>query len=300
MLQVRAQQLQLAQQQLVQQQQLLQQQLVHGHTQSQPVPASMAPQPHVPPSLAPQPPSMQPQVPQSMQPQVPQVPQALPQPIPPHVAAAVSAYGTAPPARYAPPPHPAMAPSGHPAHAAPAHTPAAQAGYAPAYPYADAAAAKRETTPRVFSPRDAEPTPPAGYPVPPPRADPPTPTSLDLRPHRGTSPAADSDSPPPPPARMRTAELGHDEEGKTIQLSFASHAHALALSIEEYAALCAERDVAPERAIETEQRYDVYDARGREIVERAFELRFRREPALRERWQQAYREFVGMLRRPPP
>jgi len=83
----------------------------------------------------------------------------------------------------------------------------------------------------------------------------------------------------------------------TAELSFSSQAHMFALTVEEYAALCAERElVAPEHVEETEKAYDINDPEMREAVDELFRLRFDRDPTLHGRWQQAYARYSTLLR----
>ncbi|HZO13010.1 MAG TPA: hypothetical protein VFB62_07120 [Polyangiaceae bacterium] len=86
------------------------------------------------------------------------------------------------------------------------------------------------------------------------------------------------------------------EDDPTKQHTYSSIAHALALDVEEYAALCAERDWSPERRNTIYERYDVVTDRCREALDRAYELRFARDPALRSLWQQYYVRFSTALK----
>jgi hypothetical protein len=87
------------------------------------------------------------------------------------------------------------------------------------------------------------------------------------------------------------------DDDPTKQLTYVSRAHGLALDVEEYAALCAERDRAPERQLHIHERYDVVGDRCREGLDRAYQLRFMRDPGLRSLWQQHYVRFSSALRR---
>jgi hypothetical protein len=131
----------------------------------------------------------------------------------------------------------------------------------------------------------------------------PPPPSEPTQPHRSSEPG-------PSPAPPRATEIVSDseaprsvrrfqgeEDSATNQLSFTSHAHAFALTVEEYAAFCAERDRTPDKARAVARRYDLFDTEVAAAVERAFELRFARDPGLRARWQRAYASFSEILRR---
>jgi hypothetical protein len=89
------------------------------------------------------------------------------------------------------------------------------------------------------------------------------------------------------------------EDGKTTQLSFTSQAHPFALSLEQYAALCAERDLCSgdaERVRKIHKRYEIGDKRARSLVDRLFELRFAADPALEAAWRAKYTRFTSRLR----
>jgi hypothetical protein len=92
----------------------------------------------------------------------------------------------------------------------------------------------------------------------------------------------------PPPARPFV------EDGKTTQLSFTSQAHCFAISLEQYAALCAERDRCGEdgeRERKIHKRYDIADKRARNLVDRVFKLRFDADPQLEAKWRELYARF---------
>ena len=89
------------------------------------------------------------------------------------------------------------------------------------------------------------------------------------------------------------------EDGKTTQLSFTSFAHPFALSLEQYAALCAERDIAatdPERVRKIHKRYEISDTDARDLVDRLFQLRFDDDEDLHAAWRDAYDKFTARLR----
>jgi hypothetical protein len=97
---------------------------------------------------------------------------------------------------------------------------------------------------------------------------------------------------PPPPLPFPSG----DEHGPTKVITYASLSHGLALGVEDYAALCAERDERRERHLEIHERYDVVGDRTRAALDRLFELRFMRDPSLRSVWQQHYVRFKTVLR----
>lgn len=129
----------------------------------------------------------------------------------------------------------------------------------------------------------------------------PPPPSEPTHPHQSSEPGS-SPTPPrateliPDSARTPARRPPSEEDSATNQLSFTSQAHALALSIEEYAAFCAERDHAPATLRAIARRYDLFDGATVTTVDRAFELRLARDPALRTRWQRAYDSFANSLR----
>lgn len=131
--------------------------------------------------------------------------------------------------------------------------------------------AARGTNPGIAPPDDAYPT-----------ASPSEPTY----PHRSSHP-----EPSPPPAPVQG-----DVEPTRLD-PIVSLAHGLALSVEEYAALCAERDYQGPHAHEaTQARYDVHSPASWEATRQAFALRFSRDQALRHQWEQAYYRFTAHLR----
>ncbi len=89
------------------------------------------------------------------------------------------------------------------------------------------------------------------------------------------------------------------EDGKTTQLSLTSLAHPFALTLEQYAALCAERDRCgpdAERRRKIHKRYDIGDERARNLVDRLFKLRFEDDPELEAHWRACYERFAARLR----
>jgi hypothetical protein len=157
----------------------------------------------------------------------------------------------------------------------------------------------------VAAPRSAGPPRTRTGTLPPVGTDSRTPHDSTPPPQSTTSPntPAPESSPPPPPVRggdpdatTQTGRVFRDDDGATTQLSFASRAHALAMTVDQYAALCAERDLFPERTREVERRFDVQDARLRAVVDRLFELRFERDPTMRSRWQDLYASHKTRLR----
>jgi hypothetical protein len=113
-----------------------------------------------------------------------------------------------------------------------------------------------------------------------------------------TDPNAPAPTPSPLPTKSERPGFmskTHDLDGKTQELSFISQAHCYALSVDEYAAFCAERDACDPAALRRlERRYDVTQI-SREPVETVFKLRFERDPALRAQWQQAYTRYAAIV-----
>jgi hypothetical protein len=126
--------------------------------------------------------------------------------------------------------------------------------------------------------------------------EPPPPPSEPTRPRRGSDPWSIPKASRVPDSFTPARRFAGDEDSATNQLSFISQAHGFALSVEEYAALCAERDHAPHEVPAIVRRFDVPEDAALATVDRAFELRFDREPALRSRWQRAYDDFAAALR----
>lgn len=119
-------------------------------------------------------------------------------------------------------------------------------------------------------------------------------------PSERTAPHQAPTSPEPPPVRHRSSvpPRSREEDSATHQLSFNSRAHPLAMSLEEFAAYCAERDHEPDRSLAIARRYEMPDERVVRVVTRSFELRFARNPKLRRQWQRAYEHFTQVLRLP--
>lgn len=82
----------------------------------------------------------------------------------------------------------------------------------------------------------------------------------------------------------------------TAPLSYTSQAHSLALSVRDYAALCAERELAPDRDSEIHERYDVHGEAARKLLDDLFAQRFARSPSLRSVWEQHRLRFLARLR----
>ena len=85
------------------------------------------------------------------------------------------------------------------------------------------------------------------------------------------------------------------DEGGTVQLSFSSMAHGFALTVEEYAALCAERDEDPSRLGALRARYGIAEVVGHAALDRYFEQLFVRDPAMRTLWQRHYRHYTTIV-----
>lgn len=85
------------------------------------------------------------------------------------------------------------------------------------------------------------------------------------------------------------------EEGGTVQLSFSSLAHGFALTVQEYAALCAERDDDPSRVGALRARYGIPEVRGHAALDRYFEQLFARDPAMKALWQHHYRRYSALV-----
>lgn len=120
-------------------------------------------------------------------------------------------------------------------------------------------------------------------------------------PSERTAPHQTPASPDRPPARHRSSipPRSREEDSATHQLSFTSKAHPLAMSLEEFAAYCAERDHEPGRSLAVARRYEMPDEHVARVVTRSFELRFARDPKLRRQWQRAYEHFAHALRQGP-
>lgn len=114
----------------------------------------------------------------------------------------------------------------------------------------------------------------------------------DLTPPRGyarssaSSPTGGATTYPqaPPPA----VNVLDDEDSATHELSLSSRAHPLAMSVEDYATFCAERDADPEHTVTIARRYAIPDARVLALVSRSFEWRMARDADLHRRWREAY------------
>ena len=188
----------------------------------------------------------------------------------------------------------AAVPSGVPSAAVPSSRQAhGQQPADPPYDASFAATETREPTPPLFDKphTDVAPassrTPVAGTIV----TDTPPPDSH-------TDPHTPAPSPsPPPPSYATPMRDPKDEEGATTELTFSSMAHCFALSVDEYAALCAERDNSePELLRKIEKRYDITTPPHRRALQQTFNSRFDRDPSLRERWEQSYTRYSTLVR----
>jgi hypothetical protein len=141
--------------------------------------------------------------------------------------------------------------------------------------------------------RDEKPSPWVRLPMPPAPAPPRTAAPLPMAPLA---------SPLQTTASEASASSGRalpfiEADETTREVGFGSRAHPLALSVEEYAALCAERDHDPAATQRIQARYAIDDGRTRAAVDRMFQLLFAADPAEREAWQRHYRRFAELLRR---
>lgn len=100
----------------------------------------------------------------------------------------------------------------------------------------------------------------------------------------------------PPGHLERALPFVAPEEGQTQHLVCYSMAHGLALSLRQYAALCAESDASPQRRHLVHERYHVGDTRTWHLLRKAYELRFEADPSLRAQWQEHYDRFRAALR----
>lgn len=155
----------------------------------------------------------------------------------------------------------------------------------------------REPTPPLFTTQRVDPTT-APAPV---SARTPVHTELDLPPPSERTdphmlgkmfPKGDKPFDPTETVAMSAAQK---RMSRTAELSFASSSHAFALTVEEYATLCAQRDLEPDNAHRIERRYDIPDDRVRDAVDRAFELRFEADEALEEAFKEAYARSKALL-----
>lgn len=151
-------------------------------------------------------------------------------------------------------------------------------------------------------------------------------------PPRPSSPPSASDAPPPKPPRQapddltmaaiflpasaplpfaplpfaplpfaeaapRPVEQPGESDAATRLFGFTSLAHPLALTVEEYAGLCAERDLRPAAALAAERRFGIHDAPTREAVDDLFKLLFAADPDAFALWENRYARFSHTLSR---
>lgn len=158
--------------------------------------------------------------------------------------------------------------------------------------------------PRTEPPRDSEPPPPQSTTSPnTPMPDPsPLPPVADVTPPASQLDldALDADATLQANVTQPVAPLrSFVEDGKTTQLSFTSQAHPFALTVDQYAALCAERDLCTddvERVRKIHKRYEIADKRAKSLVDRLFKLRFEEDPDLEESWRVSYERFTVRFR----
>lgn len=164
--------------------------------------------------------------------------------------------------------------------------------------------------PRTDPPRDSQPPPRHSEPPPQSTTSPntPLPDASPLPPPADVTPPAshldldalDADATMQANVTQKVAPLRtFVEDGKTTQLSFTSQAHPFALTVEQYASLCAERDLCTddaERARKIHKRYEIGDKRAKGLVDRLFKLRFEEDPELEESWRAAYERFTKRFR----
>ncbi|MEQ9325005.1 MAG: hypothetical protein RIF41_37910, partial [Polyangiaceae bacterium] len=155
----------------------------------------------------------------------------------------------------------------------------------------------REPTPPLFTTQRVDPTT-APAPV---SARTPVHTELDLPPpSERTDPhmlgkMLPREGKPFDPTETVAMSAAQKRMSRTAQLSFASSSHAFALTVEEYATLCAQRDLEPDNAHRIERRYDIPDDRVRDAVDRAFELRFEADDSLEDAFKEAYARSKALL-----
>ena len=92
-----------------------------------------------------------------------------------------------------------------------------------------------------------------------------------------------------------TAESSVESEAATRLFGFSSLAHPLALSIVEYAALCAERRTRPHAQRQVEERYGIHDTPTREALDRYFQLVFAADRDAYATWEQRFQELSRAL-----
>ncbi|MBI4702916.1 MAG: hypothetical protein HY744_17500 [Deltaproteobacteria bacterium] len=68
-----------------------------------------------------------------------------------------------------------------------------------------------------------------------------------------------------------------------------------ALTLEQYASLCAEHAAYPDREAQIETRYQIRDRPGRARLDRHWQERFAREPALRSEWERLRAQYQAWL-----
>jgi hypothetical protein len=86
-----------------------------------------------------------------------------------------------------------------------------------------------------------------------------------------------------------------ESDAATRLFGFLSLAHPLALSVDEYAALCAERDARPAARRQIEERYGIHDAPTREAVDRLFQHIFATDHEAYAAWELGYERFSRHL-----
>jgi hypothetical protein len=68
-----------------------------------------------------------------------------------------------------------------------------------------------------------------------------------------------------------------------------------ALTVEQYALLCAERERFPERLADTNARYQLFDDVVRRTVDKNWQDRLAADPALYQTWAQLHAQYKAWL-----
>jgi hypothetical protein len=163
-------------------------------------------------------------------------------------------------------------------------------------------------TPPPMTP-DASSSAPARVTPPPPPSS-PTELSPGAVPPTPDPPAAPSSPEPPPTAETgNAAELdeGEDEFRETVAVDTQSPlkealtdapgvANLPDLTIQQYASLCAEREVKPAEQEMTCQKYGIADEATRGALDAHWQRLFQTQPQVQERWQELFSQYVAWLR----
>jgi len=117
-----------------------------------------------------------------------------------------------------------------------------------------------------------------------------------------SSPVEASAEPPAEPPKGAVDASDSSEDGPLLDKTTLvadegapSYAPALELTVDQYASLCAECAVHPERIGEVLARYHIPSDAARRIIDRHWQSRLAEDPELHRQWEQSYANYQTWL-----